>query len=507
MSHRLHSLAGDSQLWKAAYYNRFVRPRALRIPGIRDENVPAASLYFSSKVSKWLEDDRFVKRGKDTNWKRQYKLRHNWSSGSCGVTEIQIAERPSTPPLLVNLHEDVAVTADVHHGLRAWTTSGVQRLLGSLPLHDGSSKTSSYHAAPTSLAIDVRKNTDDNFNIAVGFCDGSFGIYSFRMINEPLACIYKHATSINGVVSAIAFSSPYIVMMTEGQLLSLYRFRSQGKWPPSDVLNPPHLLSSLKSSNAWPPLSLSIRISSTSVVTSIAYALPTYLSGWSVGLQELRLTPEGSIVQSRLTCADIQGFIPLAASSGQVGPSSRVRSARSIIDENGGKRSLTRPSTLSYSHPYLLASHPDNTLTLYLVTSSEKELTIGEGSRLWGHTSSVSGAQVGDRGKAVSVSQYGDEIRVWQLEGGILSNGLKKRANTGEACVQVRPERIRGPMKSPEQSGKPDSLSNARLQEWLAQAPDELASTKSWVGFDEERVIVLRGKGQGAQSLVMYDFS
>jgi len=120
LSQRFYTLAGDPQLWKSAYYQRFVRPRASRIPGIRDQGVTSGSLFYSSRISKWLEDEHLVRKGMETDWKRQYKLRHNWSRGSCDVKEIQIAERPSLPPMLVRLHDDIVITADDVHGLRAW---------------------------------------------------------------------------------------------------------------------------------------------------------------------------------------------------------------------------------------------------------------------------------------------------------------------------------------------------------------------------------------------------
>src|SRR5436309_15550027 len=104
-------MAGDSQVWKSAYYNRFVRPRAARIPGIREKDSASNSLLFSSKASKWLEDEALVRQGQETNWKRQYKLRHNWSTGSCNVSELQVAQRtPTRHPFLVQLHGGIAIS-------------------------------------------------------------------------------------------------------------------------------------------------------------------------------------------------------------------------------------------------------------------------------------------------------------------------------------------------------------------------------------------------------------
>ncbi|MCJ1295728.1 hypothetical protein MMC34_007292 [Xylographa carneopallida] len=504
LSHRFCTLSSDPQLWKSAYYNRFVRPRASRIPGIRDQGAPAASLFYSSRISKWLKDDHLVKEGNETNWKKQYKLRHNWSKGSCDVSEIQISARPSLPPMLVRLYEDIVFTADKLHGLRAWIMKGSQRLLASLGLNPDGGQEGLWDA-PTSLAIDTSSSNAPLLRISVGFSDGRFGTYALNKEDGSLTCQYMHAASSNGAVSAVAYAAPYLVTMTDAQLLSLYSFPSQS--PDSvSIKDPPRLLASLKSHTAWPPLTLSIRASSSSIIISIAYALPTYLSGWSVGLQELRISTEGTVIHSRLTSATNQGFTPLfASSSGFTTPTSEVDDTLPRSAQRGSIPSLTKPTSLSYSHPYLLASHPDNTLTLYLVQSNDIDLIIANGSRLWGHTSSVSGAHVGDRGKAVSVSAHGGEIRVWELEGGINSISSKKRAAAGQASIQIRPEPKKLEQDSSASGVSVDESGRQRFRS--GQAVDELSTTKGWVGFDEEKVVVLREKGQGTQALVVYDFS
>ncbi|KAL9123147.1 MAG: hypothetical protein Q9187_000292 [Circinaria calcarea] len=506
LSHRFHVLAGDPQLWKSAYYSRFVRPRASRIPGIRDQDVPAASLLYSSRLSKWLEDEHLVRRGTKTNWKKQYKLRHNWSKGSCSVREVEIARRPTIPAILVQLHGDVVVTVDQAQGLRAWSLKGEHRLLARLDLHSGCLDCPT-SVVPTSLALDDSRG-GFALSISVGFSDGGFGIYTLRSQEQNISCRYAHAASTNGAITAIAYASPYLVTMTDAQLLSLYSFSLDSPYDQLDsVLDPPRLLSSLKSHTSWPPLSISLRASSAAIVASIAYALPTYLSGWSVGLQELRLTPNGNITQSRLTSAMDQGFTPLSStSSNYSSPRSGLDSSPVSGNEDAALPILTKPTSLSYSHPYLLASHPDNTLTLYLVSSSEKELTIGHGARLWGHTSSVSGAHVGDRGKAVSVSLHGDEIRVWELEGGITSRSSKRRMAAGQASVQVQPERKQHERVNGELF-EHRSRDIADAQRRPRHGFDGLEATKGWVGFDEEKVIVLQEKDYGTQALVVYDFS
>ena len=547
-------MAGDSQLWKALFYDRFVRPRASRIPGVRDQEQSAKSLYYSSKISKWLDDDHLVKRGSATNWKRQYKLRHNWSRGSASVSETKLSERPSQPPLLVRLHDDIAVTADPVTGLRAWVLKGNVGLIATTPFHTDKEDCC---AGPTSLSIDSINSRGNGVNISVGHEDGSFAIYTLQRNEGRFACRYKHAPSRNGAIHAIAYASPYLLTMTGAPLLSLYRFGyepvealsdskpslegsekmdssctqepelprkcssrenrkdqgdSGGKQGGSDddtMVKPPTLISSLRSQTAYPPISLAIRASSTSIVASIAYAMPTWTSGWSVGLQEIRITPDGTIIDSRMASAATRGTLPppinpqLQASVHNYGTSALdqqvVTGVRMILG--------SKPTSLSYNHPYLLSAHPDNTLTLHMVTSNTEELSIGVGSRLWGHTSSVSGAHVGDRGKAVSVSAIGNELRVWELEGGMSSSTSRRRAAAGEASIRVRPACKQATSeKQAENTLRANIDTTAESRSMRQQIYDESTVTHGWVAFDEEKVVLLREKTLGAQALVVYDF-
>lgn len=543
-------MTGDSQLWKALFYDRFVRPRASRIPGVRDQEQSAKSLYYSSKISKWLDDDHLVRRGSATNWKRQYKLRHNWSRGSANVSETQLAEHPSQPPLLVRLYDDIVVTADPVAGLRAWGLKGNDRLITTAPFHTDKEDRS---AGPTSLAIDGTQSRDDRVNISIGFDDGSFAIYTLLRKDRRFICRYVHAPSRNGPIHAIAYASPYLLTMTGTPLLSLYRFgwepeeaSSDPKLSPNNMdstliqetnaqkkvsrrvanqdkeghvrndedigddvtISPPSLISSLRSQTAYPPISLAIRASSTSIVASIAYAMPTWTSGWSVGLQEIRLSPEGAMIDSRMASAATRGALP-PPSNPQLRTSVHNLSTANLDQQvvTGVRMALgSKPASLSYNHPYLLSAHPDNTLTLYMVTSNAEGLSIGVGSRLWGHTSSVSGAHVGDRGKAVSVSAIGNELRVWELEGGMSSSTSRRRAAAGEASVQVRPERKIAETKTEKALRAPSGamVGSESMQE---RAFDDSTVTQGWVAFDEERVVLVREKILGSQALVVYDFA
>ncbi|KAI9695537.1 MAG: hypothetical protein M1820_008550 [Bogoriella megaspora] len=481
ISSRFYTLAADSQLWKAAYYNRFVRPRAARLPGAVKEN-----LFFSSKLSNWLEEDTLVKRGKETNWKRQYKIRHNWSKGSCGISEIEVAETPPIPPLLVRLHEGVVFTVDLEHGIRAWLSKG-QRLLASTSLCGEDEALS--NIAPTSLAVDNCCRIRDIHRVVVGFENGAYALYELDLTIHRFSRLHSHRPSrLGGMLSAIALSSPYLLTMNESQVLSLYRF-DEKESSRGVVLGVPSLVHSFHSQVACSPIAVTVRPLRKCLTASIAYAFPTYLSGWTVGVQELRLDHNGQLLDSRTASARDAGFVSLSARY----PIPSGSQERELVSTRSAK-----PTTISYSHPYLLVSHPDNTLTLYMITSTESSLKISSGSRLWGHTSSVSGAEIGGRGKAVSVSSRGDELRVWELEGGMASSASRRRLATGDLSVRVSPDS----KQSPGSSDTAD-LHRAGSDLALRNKLDDVSITKGWVGFDEEQVVVLREKGHGSQALVV----
>lgn len=501
VSRRFSAIAGDSQIWKQSYYNRFVRPRAARLPARKDSPTSDSSLYFSSKLSKWLDEANLIKRGKDTNWKRQYKLRDNWARGKCEVTEMDVAEEPPTPKLLVRLHEGVLFTVDRPNGLRAWSAKKERRLLATTALDRRHSD-----VAATSLAINISDNDDpasgSMSHLAVGFADGSFTLYSFDRNKSVFWNMYRQPPSINGMITAVAYASPYLLTMTSKQLLSLYKLSQE---PNQD---PPQQLYAFTSQLVRPPLSLCVRQSGSNIIASIAYLVPTLFQGWTVGIQEINLSQSGELVGSRLATASSDQH-QSASSSLPLTQSPPRPSPYLDIDSSAGQLHRSRATSVSYSHPYLLLTHADNTLTLHLVTSTTSSLSIGEASRLWGHTSSVSGAHVGGRGKAVSVSSHGDELRVWELEGALSSLTMRKRLSTGQLSVRVSSRQS----KEGEEAGRLSVISDAISQRGtglglaLKETEREMGIMRGWVGFDDENVVVLKERNDGRQALVVYDFT
>ncbi|KAI1658761.1 hypothetical protein F4813DRAFT_356198 [Daldinia decipiens] len=528
VSRRFYHLSGDYQLWKRLYYSHFVLPRALRIPGFRDGSAREGKLHYSSRKAVWADGrkggwaDMHVGDSDDSSrdWKKQYKLRHNWSKGKCAVEELQLRQELSlhetslSHKVLVNITEGIAITADATTGLRAWDLK-TKQLLAQIGLGEVDSG-----AAPSCIAIDDQKIHQHILEIAIGFIDGGFGVWALDVEERRILLRYRHKKSSNGELVGVAFSYPYLLTATKSVLISMYTFDGPNKTdcastlestrevnsyvrnfenkpgqdsgrieqdPKIVTLQAPYLLTSLKSHTSRAPLTLSIRKTTGSIIASIVYTFST-LQGWCLGIQDLHLRPPISrskhtsdIITTRLAYT-----LPVWNSSSHF-PSTLTSPARhtglqSSHQENGA---IYGPINLCYTHPYLLATLPDNTLILYLCTSNATSLSISPGIRLWGHTSGISDAEITARGKAVSVSSRGEEIRVWELEG---------RAH-GKS-IEIRPA-TRPTANDKEGTDDPAIIDTTAVQ-WDGR--------RNWVGFDDEMVIVLK-ESRGRESLMVYDFT
>jgi hypothetical protein len=404
--------------------------------------------------------------------------------------------QPPAPPLLAKLYRGIIFTADASNGLRAWSARNRGTLLARTSLR---SSESTRRKLPSTLAVGKGiLHFQKSISIVIGFHDGTFDVHSLLPDDNIFKLRYSHSRASDtnlgtniGLVTSIAFSESYVATLTSNQSLSLYRFDDIRDATPTDVqLNRPRLLSVLKANNIGSIVSLSLRTSSQGVVASVAYMTTSVSHTNLLAIQELRLDPSGHSLGSRLASTDLDNFhIPEIRGS-------FVHSVKKLVDN--AHLYSTGVRAISYSHPYLLVTSLDNTMTVNLVDSTPHALTIRSGHRLWGHTAGISSAQVSDRGKAVSVANFGNEMRIWELEEMMLSP-WPGRVFSPEVSTQVHPvgvamderERIAGLSQAIAQRGNGLGLA--------------LEETR-WVGFDDEQVVVLKERKVGTQMLSCYDF-
>ncbi|KAE8378736.1 hypothetical protein BDV26DRAFT_261111 [Aspergillus bertholletiae] len=507
VSRRFHALAGDSELWKRQYYSRWVRPRARRLARIRRTTPHFSSLQYSPIVATWLDHSHLVRKGSNTNWKKQYRLRHNWSKGICRVTAVEFPQPPQ-PPILVQFCAGLVFIADSHHGLRVWHADNTNSCLASIPFPNAKTQAP---IVPTSLKA-TYSSQQNVTRIAVGFKNGCFSVYNMDIRALQLELGFTYTSSTDEAITGIALSFPYILLVSQCNVLSLFSIQTvdeNSDYNPVELKEKACLLATLKAESILAPMSLSVRVAGSNIISSIVYSFYHVGCGWSIGIQELHFNKSGQQISSRLTTTvDSQyGVIPLRPSS--QAPEGQQPSLNNVLYGWPTEPSILHrepPTSISYSHPYLLTSHADNTLTVYLVVSTTNSLYVKGGQRLWGHTTSIAAAQVGDHGKAVSVSSRGDEIRIWELEPLISYFGTQRMLK--EKSIQVSPENKQ--RRKYENSGVLSGVSRCEINEGQLSSLErsyELNQIRGCVGFDDERVLLLRERNIGNQLLELYDFT
>ncbi|CAG7945240.1 unnamed protein product [Penicillium salamii] len=488
LSRRFQTLGGDSELWKRQYYSQWVQPRARRLANSRRTTLPT-KVDYSPRVATWFDHGHLAHEG---NWKRQYRLRHNWSRGLCRVTEVEFPE-PPCPPTLVRFCAGIVFTVESARGLRAWTATDPARCLASISLSSPDSP-----VTPTALAV---SHAHGKVEISAGMGNGHISLFLLDLQTSKLELQSSYSAG-NGTITAMALSTSYLLVVSQYKNLILYKLHYDSHQAGgSSGAAVPRQLASLKADNIVAPMTLSLRVSQSEIIATIVYSFFHIGCGWSLGIQELRLGKDGQQLGSRLaTTVDSQyGVRPSQAL--QSGKRHSAAEPEHIQSTPSAPFILHQqpPTSMSYSHPYLLTSHADNTLTMYLVVSTADNLFVQGGRRLWGHTSSVSAVQVTKRGKAVSVSSRGDEIRIWELETAISSLGTRKA-----------PKEEHGIPLSTGSRHEPEPALPRTLSESLNSTDREtspLSKMQDCVGFDEERVLLLRERGVGTQLLECYDFT
>lgn len=405
--------------------------------------------------------------------------------------------------MLVDFCAGFVFVVDLDYALRIWEAGNPQSCLARVPgaeLPD----------VPTALAVG-RRPQQNTIEITIGFESGRFSLWNLdtKTLRLSLRCTLSGTT--DGAITTIALSMPYILMISRHKVLSLYKVPPESDKPGQPLTKEDHLLASLNADSVLSPISLSVRIVGSQVIASIVYSFFHISCGWSLGIQELQFNKRGQQRKSRLatTVEPQHETMPVPSAHGDGLSGQEVtRDQQWAGSSEPSIRHRDPPTSVSYSHPYLLTSHADNTLTMYLVVSTAAGLSVKGGRRLWGHTSSVSAVQVSNRGKAVSTSSRGGEVRIWELEA--LASSGAHRSLRGDVSIQASPENKNVQEHSGGEEPQSHSLIYQTSRTMASPArgtASELAQMRSCVGFDEERVLLLREMGLGEQLLEVYDFT
>ncbi|KAJ9601997.1 hypothetical protein H2200_013556 [Cladophialophora chaetospira] len=439
VSRRMRSLATDQGIWKARYFETFTRPRLRRtasVTAIRDGSI---------------------------DWKSRYKTKTNWSNGKAKLHKLEVASPPA-PPVIAKVHNGLIFTVDPSE-LRAWSSSRVLR--AQIRFHTTS---------PAScLAVGT---VDGETTILVGFESGLLSLYVYEE-HGRLELRLNHM-SADGALMAASIALPYVMTVSRARFLSIYQLNT------SDMASI-SVLARLQSDASFSPISVSLRPAPSGIVAVVAYAFDRLNGGCCIGLQETRLTTSGQFLESRVA-STLETSMPTERTP-------RVRwnmSTRSACSNAlpFHPQLMGAPTSLCYEHPYLIATLQDNTMMTFLVTSNGDRLEISSARRLWGHTSAISTADVNNKGKAVSISSRGHEIRVWELEPVPTGN---HRASTRIEAADVMSAAL--------------ARRGSGLGLALQEVKREVDLRRRWVGFDELQVVVLGETADERQIMTLYDFT
>ena len=205
---------------------------------------------------------------------------------------------------------------------------------------------------PTALAVDEFEDSElkNTINIAVGFDNGTFGVYQLDLSISSILPRYFH-TNTGAKITILALSRLHLITMSSLQDFTLYYFKPN-KTLDGDMayLGSPIVITSLRSHTVWPPLSLSMRHAAAGIAASIIYTVPTFTLGWSVAVQEFQLNSEGTSIQYTRTASAVpRGFHSVVPSATpEISPQFSIGEA---ISEMSSQVSLSLPTSLSYAHP------------------------------------------------------------------------------------------------------------------------------------------------------------
>jgi hypothetical protein len=105
---------------------------------------------------------------------------------------------------------------------------------------------------------------------------------------------------------------------------------------------------------------------------------------------------------------------------------------------------------------------------------------------------------VAGRGRAVSVSQIGGEVRVWELES-VAAAVSKTNAEMDNGAVVGIIESVRV-----ENHHAPLPLGKGL---YLDSIGSRTAKAVEWIGFDEEKVLVVTSDHERDKNVTLYDFT
>ncbi|CAI2180287.1 5515_t:CDS:2 [Funneliformis geosporum] len=369
----------------------------------------------------------------------------------------------------------------------------------------------------TCLKLDSNEGKDDTgiHKLIAGYSNGGFTIWEFDSMERSSTddktmrkwrhreIFTLHSSRAQNPLIACALHFPVLVTCTEDFELSIYfmdyKLNNSAQFNSSIEGNEPvekidcRLVHQLRSFVCWAPIEISVEsITENSIQSStlnyssrdvwkatIAYSVPLYGGGWSVGVQEIKFS-SAQLISTR-HCSSLPSFIPILSENNSA--------------ENVEQFSFAPITTITYNAGQLVTAHFDNTLQVYHVLEQGRKLECRHECTLYGHTGSVMSVALDEHGKLITGSMD-HSIKIWDLGWNLVKNNEGRKSKDRDDILRLKSTNH----QDTEFSTVGISAKRKKHGECIVTLSDSLNNIREnnnfgikWVGFDEGRIVSVCG--------------
>jgi len=258
------------------------------------------------------------------------------------------------------------------------------------------------------------------------------------------------------------------------------------------------LVHQLRSFVCWAPIEISVECITTdsaqctsmnydsqdSWKAIVAYSVPLYGDGWTVGIQEIKFSATRLI--STRHCSSLPSFIPILSENN--------------FTDDIEQFSFAPITTITYNAGQLVTAHCDNTLQVYYVLEQGKKLECRHKCTLYGHTGSVMSVALDEHGKLITGSMD-HSIKIWDLGWNLVKNSERRKSKDYDDDVKDI-NHHHNLYRDTEFSTVGITAKRKKHGECIVTLSDSLNNIREheknnlgikWVGFDEGRIVSVCG--------------
>ncbi|RIA97293.1 hypothetical protein C1645_732506 [Glomus cerebriforme] len=378
-------------------------------------------------------------------------------------------------------------------------------------------KKSKFPITITCLKLDSNEGNDTEIHkLVAGYSNGGFTIWEVDSMerssndNDKSVRKWKHREiytlsmmymAEQNPLIACALHFPVLVTCTEDFELSIYfiDYKQSGnvQFNSDEEQVECRLIHKLRSFVCWAPVEISVECiipdsaqygsmsydSQDTWKAIVAYSVPLYGGGWTVGVQEIKFSATRLI--STRHCSSLPSFIPILSENNST--------------ENIQQFSFAPITTITYNAGQLVTAHCDNTLQVYYVLEQGKKLECRHKCTLYGHTGSVMSVALDEHGKLITGSMD-HSIKIWDLGWNLVKNNGRRKSNDDNDIKDISCHH--NLYRDTEFSTVGITAKRKKYGECIVTLSESLNNVREyekndfgikWVGFDEGRIVSVCG--------------